>query len=345
MPVAFLDLKTQYASLAPEIDAAIRGVVDFQHFILGPRVERFEQELGRKLGSAHTVGVASGTDARLLALRALQLPAGSGVLVPSFTFFATAGAVWNAGLRPVFADVDADTFNLTADAIEAVLTSEVRAIVVVHLYGLMAPMAPIIELARKRNLHLIEDVAQALGSRQSIDGHMRNSGTLGDFGAYSFFPTKVLGAFGDAGAVTTDDDDLAERVRKLRVHGGQQMYHHEVVGTNSRLDALQAAVLSAKLPHVDDWIAARRRVAEQYDELLEGVDGIRTPMVPAGDEHVYGVYTIRADRRDALRKGLMSRASAAASTIRFRCICRNVSTSWAAVRVIIPSASVSQARF
>ena len=307
MPVPFLDLKAQYATLSTGIDAAIRRVVESQHFILGPTVEAFESALAARLRSRHAIGVASGTDALLLALRALDLPENSGVVVPSFTFFATAGAVWNAGLRPVFADVDADTFNLTAETIEAALTPDTRAIVVVHLYGLMAPMEPIMALAKKRDLYVIEDVAQALGSRQSIGGVVRDSGTLGDFGAYSFFPTKVLGAFGDAGAVTSEDDELAERVRKLRVHGGRQMYHHEMVGTNSRLDALQAAVLSAKLPHVDRWIEARRAIARRYDEALAGIDGVMTPHVPAGDEHVFGVYTIRSERRDALREHLTQR--------------------------------------
>lgn len=307
MAIPFLDLKAQYASLATELDGAIARVVQSQHFILGPEVERFEVALAERLRARHAIGVASGTDALLLALRALNLPAGSGVVVPAFTFFATAGAVWNAGLRPVFADVDEDTFNLTADDIEAVLTPDTRAIVVVHLYGLMAPMAPIMDLARTRGLSVIEDVAQAMGSRQSHGGAMRDSGSIGDFGAYSFFPTKVLGAFGDAGAVTAQDDELAERVRKLRVHGGRQMYHHEMVGTNSRLDALQAAVLSAKLPLVDAWIEARRAAARRYDELLAGVAEVRTPRVPSGDEHVFGVYTIRAERRDALREHLAAR--------------------------------------
>lgn len=302
--VPFLDLKAQYDALRPELDDAIAAVVASQTFILGPVVEGFEGQLEERLGSRHAVGVASGTDALLLALRALDLPPGSGVVVPAFTFFATAGAVWNAGLRPVFADVDPTTFNLTADAIEAVLTPDVRAVVVVHLYGLMAPMEPLLDLARARDLFVIEDVAQAFGSRQLVRGEPTGAGTLGDFGAYSFFPTKVLGAFGDAGAITSEQDDLAETVRKLRVHGGRQMYHHEMVGTNSRLDALQAAVLSVKLPHVDEWIAARREIARRYDEALAGLDEIRTPFVPAGNEHVYGVYTVRAQRRDALRAAL-----------------------------------------
>ena len=307
MPIPFLDLKAQYASMAADLDRAIERVVASQHFVLGPEVDGFERALGNRLGARHAIGVASGTDALLLALRALELPAGTAVVVPAFTFFATAGAVWNAGLRPVFADVDPDTFNLTAESIDAVLTPDTRAIVVVHLYGLMAPMEPILRLAQENGLRVIEDVAQALGSRQSVGGTMRDGGTLGDFGAYSFFPTKVLGAFGDAGAVTSEDDELAERVRKLRVHGGRQMYHHEMVGTNSRLDALQAAVLAAKLPRVDEWIAARRAIARRYDEFLEGIEGVSTPHVPEGDEHVFGVYTIRTARRDALREHLNAR--------------------------------------
>jgi len=307
MAVPFLDLKAQYAGLRADVDDAIRQVVESQHFVMGPRVESFENELAARLGSEHVVGCASGTDALLLSLRALEAEPDAEVIVPAFTFFATAGAVWNAGLTPAWADVDPVDYNLTAETIEAALTERTRAIVVVHLYGQMADMAPILELAERRGLAVIEDVAQALGARQRLNGTWREAGTLGLFGAYSFFPTKILGAFGDGGAICSDDAAMADRVAKLRVHGGRQMYHHEMVGTNSRLDALQAAVLSVKLPHVDAWIARRREVAERYSRGLADVDGVSVPETRPHNEHVWNVYTLRAQERDRLREHLVGR--------------------------------------
>lgn len=302
--VPFLDLRAQYSTIAEDLDRAVAGVVADQQFVLGPRVERFESAFASRVGAPHAIGVASGTDALLLSLRALDLPPGSEVVVPAFTFFATAGAVWNAGLRPVFAEVDAATCNLSRETVEAVLSDRTRAIVVVHLYGQMALMQPLIELARERGVAIVEDVAQAFGARQRIDGDWREAGSLTEAGAFSFFPTKVLGGFGDGGLVTSTDAVVAERVRKLRVHGGQQMYHHELVGTNSRLDALQAAVLSAKLPHVDGWIRRRREIAAAYDRGLAGLDWLDTPAVADGNEHVYNVYTVRTPHRDRLREHL-----------------------------------------
>ena len=302
MAVPFLDLKAQHAELASEIEEAMHRVMDSQQFILGPVVEGFERALAERTGVPHAIGVASGTDALLLAVRALDPAEGAEVVVPSFTFFATAGAVWNAGARPVFADVDRDTFNITAEAIERVLTPRTIAIIPVHLYGQMADMAPILEIAQAKGIRVIEDAAQAQGARQQ--GYPGEAGSVGDAGAFSFFPTKILGAFGDAGAVTTRDEVFADRVRKLRVHGGHKMYHHDEVGTNSRLDAIQAAVLGAKLPHIDEWIAARQRVAKSYDAALAGLDAVRTPVVGRGNKHVYGVYTVRVSRRDELREHL-----------------------------------------
>ena len=304
MGVPFLDLTAQYRTMATEVDAAMGRVVETQQFVLGPTVESFEREFAERLGSSHAVGVASGTDALLLSLRALDLPAGAEVLAPSFTFFATAGAIWNAGLRPVFADVDEATFNLTRRTLEAALTPDTRAVVVVHLYGQMAPMAEILELARERGLAVIEDVAQSLGARQRLNGGWREAGTLGDTGAFSFFPTKILGGFGDGGMIVSDDAALADRIRQLRVHGGHRMYHHEIVGTNSRLDALQAAVLAAKLPRVEDWLERRRAVAARYSAGLEDVAEVTTPVVAEGSEHAFNVDTIRTPRRDALREHL-----------------------------------------
>lgn len=305
MSVPLLDLQAQYATIKDEVDEAIASVVATQRFVLGPTVERFEDEVGQYLSADHSIGCASGTDALLLPLRALDLEPGSEVVVPAFTFFATAGAVWNAGLRPVFADIDPVTFNMTAESVRSVLSDRTRAIIVVHLFGQMAAMEPILALAAEHDLAVIEDTAQAIGARQTIDGEWHYAGTLGTAGSFSFFPTKNLGAYGDGGLVTTGDAGLAERVRKLRVHGGRQMYHHEMVGTNSRLDALQAAVLSAKLPHLDRWAEGRRRNAAYYDEHLAGLEpALRLPTAAMDNDHVYNQYTIRVERRDELKAWL-----------------------------------------
>ncbi len=304
MSVPLLDLQAQYRSMSGELDAAVAAVVQSQRFILGEPVERLEAELAERVGVPHAVGCASGTDAILLALKGLQLDPGDEVVVPAFTFFATAGAVWNAGLRPVFADIDGGTFNLTADTIEAALTPRTRAIVVVHLFGQMAVMPPILALAERHGLAVVEDAAQSIDAAQRVDDEWRAAGSLGTAGAFSFFPTKNLGGFGDGGLMTTRDGALADRLRKLRVHGGRQMYHHEMVGTNSRLDAIQAAVLLAKLPHLDRWTEARRAHAARYDAALAGADGIRPPVTLDRNRHVYNQYTIRCDDRGAVKAAL-----------------------------------------
>ncbi len=307
MPVPFFDLTRQYVALRSELDAAVQEVVTSQRFILGEPVVRLEGRVAELVGTEHAIGCASGTDALLLSLKALELPPGSEVVVPAFTFFATAGAVWNAGLTPVFCDVDAETFNVTAETVAAALGPEARALIVVHLYGQMAEMAPILALAEERRLAVVEDCAQAIGARQELDGTWRAAGAVGTTGAFSFFPTKNLGGFGDGGLITTDDDALAERLFKLRVHGGRKMYEHEMVGTNSRLDALHAAVLSAKLPHLATFAAARKAHAAAYDAAFEGLEpALRRPVVLDENDHVYNQYTVRvADgRRDALREHL-----------------------------------------
>jgi dTDP-4-amino-4,6-dideoxygalactose transaminase len=298
--VPFFDLTAQYASLQPELDEAILRVARSQHFILGPDVEALEAEMAAYLGVEHAITCASGTDALLLPLRAMELEPGGEVIVPAFTFFATAGAVWNAGLRPVFCDVDPDTFNVSAETLEAARTDHTVGVIPVHLFGQTAPMDQIVSWASARGLFVVEDCAQAFGARWP-DGA---AGTMGDAGAFSFFPTKNLGAFGDGGMVVTGDDALAERVRKLRVHGGLKTYRHDLVGTNSRLDALQAAVLRAKLPHVDRWAAARAGNAAGYQGLLAGVDGVRLPRPAPGEAHVWNQFTVRAERRDELRRWL-----------------------------------------
>lgn len=309
MSVPLLDLKAQYVSIQDELDAAVARVVHSQGFVLGPEVEAFESAMADYLGVPHAVGVASGTDALLLPLNAMELEPGDEVVVPAFTFFATAGAVWNAGLRPVFCDVDPGTFNVSAETLDAVWTSRTRAVIPVHLFGQMAPMAEILSLAESRGATVLEDAAQAIGARQTTggDGEGRRSGAWAPVSAFSFFPTKNLGGFGDGGLVAGLDADLADRVRKLRVHGGRQMYHHEMVGTNSRLDALQAAVLRAKLPHLDDWTRARRENACAYERLLADIPGVTVPPVHPDNFHVYNQYTIRVPRRDELRTYLGDR--------------------------------------
>jgi dTDP-4-amino-4,6-dideoxygalactose transaminase len=304
MSVPLLDLQRQYTSIKSDLDREVMRVVASQRFILGPDVDGLEAQLAQYTGARHAIGCASGTDAILLALKALQLEPGAEVISPAFTFFATAGAIWNAGLKPVFVDVDPVTFNMTADTVAAGLTSRTKAIVVVHLYGQMAPMPELMALAREKNLFVIEDAAQSLGATQQIEGRARQSGTVGHIGAYSFFPSKNLGAFGDAGLMATDDDEIAERLRKLRVHGGRQMYHHEMVGTNSRIDALQAAVLSAKLPYLDGWAAARQANAAAYNQAFAGEAAIATPDIASGNGHVFNQYTLKVQRRDALKQHL-----------------------------------------
>ena len=309
MSIPLLDLKAQYATIEGEVRAAMDRVIASQGFVLGPEVEAFEEEMADYLGVRHAVGVASGTDALLLPLKALEAEAGDEVIVPAFTFFATAGATWNAGLKPVFCDVDPATFNVTVDTLEAARSPRTRAVIPVHLFGQMAPMEEIQAWADRHGILVLEDAAQAVGARRrggpGGDGTM--AGAWGQMGAFSFFPTKNLGGFGDGGLVTSRDDELAERIRKLRVHGGRQMYHHEMVGTNSRLDALQAAVLRAKLPHLDDWAAGRRKNACHYDGLLADVDGVQVPPVLEDNFHVYNQYTLQAERRDELRSHLGDR--------------------------------------
>lgn len=304
MKVPLLDLRAQYLEIRDEVDAAVAEVVESQQFVLGPEVEGLEREIAQRMGVEHAVGCASGTDALLLALRALELEDGAEVVVPAFTFFATAGAVWNARLRPAFADIDPRTFNVTRETLEEALTANTRAVVVVHLFGQMASMGPILELAEERGLAVIEDAAQSIDARQrTVDG-WKAAGSLGTAGCLSFFPTKNLGGFGDGGMVTLRDAELAERVRKLRVHGGRQMYHHEMVGTNSRLDAIQAAVLRRKLRHLERWTRARVEHAGRYDEALGSLAGIETPVVAPENEHVYNQYTVRIERRDEVRSRL-----------------------------------------
>lgn len=303
MQVPLLDLAAQYAPIRDAVVEAVTRVVDTQKFILGPEVEAFESEAAAYLGARHAIGVTSGTDALLVAMMALELGPGDEVIVPTYSFFATAGCVSRIGATPVLVDIDPETFNLDVEAVRRAITPRTRAIIPVHLYGQAVEMTPLSTLAREHGLQVIEDAAQALGA--TYDG--KALGTLGRFGCFSFYPSKNLGAAGDAGLVTVDDDEMAARVRLLRVHGAQRTYHHEKVGGNFRMAAVQAAVLRVKLPHLEGWTEARRRNADRYRalfaELAPGAP-VQLPTERPGRRHIYNQFVIRAERRDALRDHL-----------------------------------------
>jgi dTDP-4-amino-4,6-dideoxygalactose transaminase len=300
MNVPLLDLVAQHRSIAAEVMPAVQAVIERQTFIMGPEVTRLEAAIADLSHTAHAVACASGTDALLLPLRALDLQPGDEVICPAFTFFATAGAVHNAGGRPVFADIDPATFNLSPEAVEAAVTPRTRAIIAVHLYGQMADMERLTAIASRHGLALIEDAAQAIGARRQVTGDWRMAGELGRAGTLSFFPSKNLGGWGDGGMIVTQDADLARRLARLRLHGGAKQYHHDEVGYNSRLDTVQAAVLLVKLRHLAAWSAARRERAARYTALLGNLDAVTPPPVAPGTEHIFHQYTIRARQRDAL---------------------------------------------
>lgn len=300
----FLDLKAQYAGIREEVMAAVTRVMESQYFILGPEVKQFEEEVAAMLGAKFAVGCASGTDALILALMAAGIGAGDEVITTPFSFIATAGSIAHVGAKPVFVDIDPVTFNIDPARIEAAITAKTRAIMPVHLFGLPADMDSIVSLAKARKLAVIEDAAQAIGSRYND----QFIGTIGDFGCFSFFPSKNLGGAGDGGLVTTNDPAMAERLRMIRVHGSKKKYFHEVLGTNSRLDALQAAILRVKLRHLDKWAAGRQNRAQRYSALFEqqGLAGaVSCPSVPSNKyHHVYNQFTIRCQQRDALKDSL-----------------------------------------
>jgi len=297
-PIPLLDLKTQYASLREEIREALDRVIESQQFILGPEVEAFEREIAGYCQCRFAVGVSSGTDALLVVLMALGIKPGDEVIVPAFSFFATAGTVARLGARPVFADIDPETFNIDVRSIERRITAGTKAILPVHLFGQMADMQPILRLGEKHGVPVIEDAAQSIGSEQ--DG--KRAGSLGIAGCLSFFPSKNLGAFGDAGMVVTNDPAMADRVRALRMHGFRSKYENEFLGGNFRLDALQAAVLRVKLRHLDGWTERRQQNARLYRDLLSGKAGL--PLERPG-RHIYNQFVIRHPRRDALRAHLL----------------------------------------
>jgi dTDP-4-amino-4,6-dideoxygalactose transaminase len=305
--VPLLDLVAQYQTIKEDVLAAMMAVIERQGFIMGPEVSRLEAEIARLSHAKHGIACASGTDALLLPLKALDLRAGDEVITTAFTFFATAGTIHNTGGTPVFVDVDPGTLNISPAAIEAAITPRTKAVVVVHLFGQMAAMETIVPLAARRGLHLIEDGAQSIGARRKIDGAWRMSGELGSVGTLSFFPTKNLGAWGDGGMMVTQDDKLAERLARLRLHGGSRQYLHEEVGTNSRLDSLQAAVLLAKLPHLPSWKEARQRNAVRYTAAFGGHPDICPPRVDPANDHIFHQYTIQVPRRDQLQAHLKSK--------------------------------------
>jgi dTDP-4-amino-4,6-dideoxygalactose transaminase len=302
--VPLLDLVAQYRTIKDDVLAAMMTVIERQGFIMGPEVAQLEAEIARLSHARHGIACASGTDALLLPLRALDLRQGDEVITTAFTFFATAGTIHNAGGIPVFVDIDPATFNISPGAIEAAISPRTRAIIVVHLFGQMAPMEEIGPIARRHGLPVIEDGAQSIGARRKIDGSWRMSGELATVGTLSFFPTKNLGAWGDAGLIVTQDDALAERLRRLRLHGGSRQYFHEEVGTNSRLDSLQAAVLLAKLPHLPAWNEARRQNAARYTAAFIGHPSVCPPRHDPANDHIYHQYTIRVPQRDELQAHL-----------------------------------------
>jgi dTDP-4-amino-4,6-dideoxygalactose transaminase len=302
----FLDLKAQFATIRSEILDAVTHTLDSQHFILGPEVEALEKAISVLTGCSHAIGCASGSDALILALLALEIDRADEVITTPFTFVASAGSIARVGAKPVFVDIDPLTFNINPQAIEKAITPRTKAIMPVHLFGLSADMNAIHEIAAAHRLSVIEDAAQAIGAR--YEG--RAVGSLGQLGCFSFFPSKNLGGAGDGGMITTNDAKLADRLRVLRVHGARTKYEYEMLGMNSRLDALQAAILRVKLRHLDRWAVARRNNAQRYRELfrefrLESM--ITSPVASARLSHVYNQFTIRVKDRDALREHLQDR--------------------------------------
>jgi dTDP-4-amino-4,6-dideoxygalactose transaminase len=301
--VPLLDLKMQYRSIKAEVLSVMENVCDEQGFVLGPRVVDFEKATAQYIGSRYAIGCASGSDALLLALMALGVKAGDEVITVPFTFFATAGAISRLSAKPVFVDIQPDTYNIDPNLLEQAVTPRTKAVIPVHLFGQCADMRTINEIAKRKRIRVIEDACQAIGAAQQG----KRAGVLADVGCFSFFPTKNLGGFGDGGLMTTDDQALADTLSMLRVHGSRVRYLHEAVGINSRLDALQAAILHVKLKYLDQWTEGRRRNAERYQRLFSHanlLDHVMLPPTAPGNFHVYNQYTIRVQQRDELRNFL-----------------------------------------
>jgi dTDP-4-amino-4,6-dideoxygalactose transaminase len=299
MQVPLVDLKVQYQTIQREIQAAINTVLESQHFILGPEVESLEVAIAQYCDIPHAVGVASGSGALLLSLMALDISVGDEVITSPYTFFATAGAISRVGATPVFVDIDPLTYNLNPALIQRALTPRTKAIIPVHLYGQCADMEPVLETANNAHLYVVEDAAQAIGAKY----YGRRAGSLGHLGCLSFFPSKNLGGYGDGGMIVTSSANLAEKLRVLRAHGAKPKYHHSLVGCNSRLDALQAAILRVKLKFLEQWNHERQKRAANYARLFEG-SHVLLPYVAPYNHHVYNQYIIRVEKRDALMTAL-----------------------------------------
>ncbi len=311
--IPMVDLVSQYQRLRSEIDPAIQEVLDTAHYIKGPIVSAFEQELASYMNCKHVIACANGTDALQIALMALGLKPGDEVIVPAFTYVATAEVIALLGLTPVMVDVDPNDFCVRAEHIESAITDKTKAIVPVHLFGQGSEMEAILALAKEKGIYIVEDNAQAIGAEFYLsDGSVKKLGTIGDIGTTSFFPSKNLGCFGDGGALFTNDDDLAEKIRMIANHGQSKTYYHDVVGCNSRLDAVQAAVLRVKLRHLDDFAARRQAVADYYDQAFESVEWLDIPYRNADSSHVFHQYTlkIKNGKRDTLRIQLKEEAIA-----------------------------------
>jgi len=302
MPVPLLDLRAQHETIRDEVVGALMDVVDSQKFILGEPVERLERAVADLSGTAHAIGCANGTDALLIAMRALDIGRGDEVITTPFTFFATAGTIHNVGATPVFVDIDPETLNVSPNAIKAAITPRTRAVIPVDLFGQIAPLEEVAAIAGA--IPVIEDAAQSIGARRKIGGAWKMAGEHPTIGTFSFFPSKNLGGYGDGGMIVTQSDELATRMRRIRVHGGARQYYHDEVGYNSRLDALQAAVLLAKLPHLERWSARRRENAAFYTTALGGVGDVRPVTIDPANESIFNQYTIRTSKRDALQKHL-----------------------------------------
>ena len=305
MNVPLFELKAQYAAVRNEVRDALERIFNSQQFVLGPEGEGLEEEIGRYCQTRFAIGCASGSDALLLALMSCGIGGGDEVITTPFTFFATGAAITRLGARPIFVDIDAHTYNLDVARVEAAISPRTKAIIAVHIYGQCVDMQPLLELAGKHNIPVIEDTAQAIGA----EDRGRRAGSMGTIGCLSFYPSKNLGAAGDGGMLVTNDEDHARRLRMLRVHGEEQKYHHELVGINSRLDEIQAAVLRAKLPHLDDWTQARRQQVKQYELMFTSAglnEHIEMPRVRDDGKHVFHLFVIRvqAGIRDALRNHL-----------------------------------------
>ena len=305
MPVPLLDLRAQHATIADDVVAAAMTIVNEQRFILGEPVERLERDIATLCRTKNAIGCANGSDALVLSLRALDIGRGDEVVTTPFTFFATAGAIHNVGATPVFCDIEPDSFNISPDGAAAAVTSKTKAVIPVDLFGQMAAIERFAELLP--NLPIIEDAAQSIGASRQVGSRRVMAGEIATIGTFSFFPSKNLGGWGDGGMVVTQDEALGTRLRRLRMHGGAKMYFHDEVGYNSRLDALQAAILAAKLPHLAAWSAARRANAAYYTAALEDVPEVRTPCIDPLNESIFNQYTLRVQRRDDLQAHLKAR--------------------------------------